>query len=57
MRLPIPAEDQFTAPAHHEQVTSKIGLALAISFTACFVTGLLSHLIQHPPTWFFWPAD
>ncbi|WP_086846475.1 molybdopterin-dependent oxidoreductase [Amycolatopsis kentuckyensis] len=56
MKLPIPAEEQFRAAAHHERVTSKIGLALAITFTTCFVTGLLSHLIQHPPSWFFWPS-
>ncbi|MFI5591362.1 molybdopterin-dependent oxidoreductase [Amycolatopsis sp. NPDC051758] len=56
MKLPVPKEEQFTAPAHHERVTSKIGLALAVTFTTCFVTGLISHLIQHPPEWFFWPS-
>ena len=56
MKLPTPEEDQFKAAAHDERVTSKIGLALAITFTTCFVTGLLSHLIQHPPSWFFWPS-
>jgi DMSO/TMAO reductase YedYZ molybdopterin-dependent catalytic subunit len=56
VKLPIPAEEQFQAPAHHERVTSKIGLALAITFTTCFVTGLISHLIQHPPGWFSWPS-
>jgi len=56
VKLPIPKEEQFTAPAHHERVTSKIGLALAVTFTTCFVTGLISHLIQHPPEWFFWPS-
>ncbi|MEV4056783.1 molybdopterin-dependent oxidoreductase [Amycolatopsis sp. NPDC049688] len=56
MKLPIPKEEQFRAPAHHERVTSKIGLALAITFTTCFVTGLISHLIQHPPAWFWWPS-
>jgi DMSO/TMAO reductase YedYZ molybdopterin-dependent catalytic subunit len=56
VKLPVPREDQFTAAAHDERVTSKIGLALAITFTTCFVTGLLSHLIQHPPEWFFWPS-
>ncbi|MGW5723950.1 molybdopterin-dependent oxidoreductase [Amycolatopsis sp. NPDC003865] len=56
MKLPIPREDQFKAPAHNERVTSKIGLALAVTFTVCFVTGLISHLIQHPPAWFFWPS-
>ncbi|WIV60759.1 molybdopterin-dependent oxidoreductase [Amycolatopsis nalaikhensis] len=56
MKLPVPDEKQFTAPAHNERVTSKIGLALAVTFTTCFVTGLISHLIQHPPSWFFWPS-
>ena len=57
MKLPIPpTEEQFKAPAHDERVTSKIGLALAVTFTICFVTGLISHLIQHPPAWFFWPS-
>jgi len=27
-----------------------------VSFTICFLTGLLSHLIQHPPSWFVWPS-
>ena len=27
-----------------------------IAFTICFVTGLISHLIQHPPSWFTWPT-
>lgn len=56
MKLPIPNEESFKAPAHDERVTSKIGLALAVTFTTCFVTGLISHLIQHPPEWFFWPS-
>jgi DMSO/TMAO reductase YedYZ molybdopterin-dependent catalytic subunit len=38
------------------RLTSLLGLALAVSFTVCFVTGLLSHLIQHPPVWFWWPS-
>ncbi|MFD9889767.1 molybdopterin-dependent oxidoreductase [Amycolatopsis sp. NPDC059027] len=55
-RLPIPDEKRFAAAAHSPRVTARIGLWLAITFTTCFVTGLLSHLIQHPPTWFFWPS-
>ncbi|WP_410600366.1 molybdopterin-dependent oxidoreductase [Amycolatopsis sp. lyj-90] len=39
-----------------QRVTSRIGLALAVTFTLCFVTGLISHLIQHPPSWFGWPS-
>jgi len=29
---------------------------LGIAFGVCFVTGLLSHWIQHPPSWFWWPS-
>ena len=29
-----------------------LGIALGVSFAVCFVTGLLSHLIQDPPSWF-----
>ena len=55
-KLPIPEEKQFKAAAHSEGVTARIGLMLAVTFSICFITGLLSHLIQHPPGWFFWPS-
>ena len=32
------------------------GSRLGVTFTVCFVTGFLSHLIQHPPSFFTWPA-
>lgn len=57
MKLPVPQERHFKAAAHSERVTARIGLALAVTFTTCFVTGLISHLIQHPPGWFFWPSN
>lgn len=41
---------------HSVAVTSRLGLVLAVTFTTCFVTGLISHLIQHPPSWFAWPS-
>src|SRR5438093_3112110 len=47
-------EDAFASRLHDERVGSWLGLALGASFTICFVTGLLSHLIQHPPSWFSW---
>ncbi|WP_084478633.1 molybdopterin-dependent oxidoreductase [Nocardia jejuensis] len=31
-------------------------MALGVSIAVCFCTGLISHWIQHPPTWFWWPA-
>lgn len=53
----LPQERNFRSPVHHEGVTARIGLWLGISFLLCFVTGLLSHLVQHPPSWFWWPAS
>jgi DMSO/TMAO reductase YedYZ molybdopterin-dependent catalytic subunit len=29
---------------------------LAVAFGLCMLTGLLSHLVQHPPGWFGWPS-
>jgi hypothetical protein len=55
-RIRPPAEADFTAPAHHRAVTARVGLWLGIAFAVCFVTGLLSHFIQHPQPWFFWPS-
>ncbi|AKS35961.1 molybdopterin-binding protein [Mycolicibacterium goodii] len=37
-------------------VTARVGLALGIAVAVCFVTGLISHFIQHPQPWFFWPT-
>lgn len=37
-------------------VASRVGIVLGVLITACFVTGLISHWIQHPPGWFWWPA-
>ncbi|WP_167857984.1 molybdopterin-dependent oxidoreductase [Mycobacterium sp. DL99] len=37
-------------------VTVRVGTALGIAVAICFVTGLISHFIQHPQPWFFWPT-
>ncbi|MEV5835786.1 molybdopterin-dependent oxidoreductase [Nocardia sp. NPDC052112] len=37
-------------------VASRVGIALGSAILLCFSTGLLSHWIQHPPSWFWWPA-
>jgi DMSO/TMAO reductase YedYZ molybdopterin-dependent catalytic subunit len=37
-------------------VTARVGVALGIAVTICFLTGLISHFIQHPQPWFFWPT-
>lgn len=46
----------FTSPLHDQRNAALLGLALGVSFTVCFVTGVLSHLIQDPPSWFQWPS-
>jgi DMSO/TMAO reductase YedYZ molybdopterin-dependent catalytic subunit len=48
-------EGAFRSRLHEERVGAWLGLALGVTFVLCFVTGLLSHLIQHPPSWFGWP--
>ncbi|MDV3125514.1 molybdopterin-dependent oxidoreductase [Mycobacterium sp. 21AC1] len=37
-------------------VTARVGLALGVAIVVCLVTGLISHFIQHPQPWFFWPT-
>jgi len=49
-------ERRFTSKLHETRVAAVLGIALGVSFTICFVTGVLSHLIQHPPSWFEWPS-
>ncbi|MFD5830172.1 molybdopterin-dependent oxidoreductase [Lentzea sp. NPDC060358] len=46
MRTPV-----FRAPAHHTGVTSRVGTWLGIAFGLCFVTGLISHGVQHDWPW------
>lgn len=46
----------FTSKLHDARVASWLGLALGVTFTICFATGLLSHLIQHPPSFVTWPS-
>lgn len=37
-------------------MAAALGVALGVTFTICFATGVLSHLIQDPPSWFLWPT-
>jgi DMSO/TMAO reductase YedYZ molybdopterin-dependent catalytic subunit len=46
----------FPSALRSTRLTSQLGIALAVAFGICFATGLLSHLIQHPPGWFWWPS-
>jgi len=46
---------RFRSPLHDERTATLLGVALGVAFTVSFATGILSHLIQHPPSWFHWP--
>lgn len=46
----------FTSPARSARLVALLGPVLGTAFAICFLTGLLSHLIQHPPGWFWWPS-
>ncbi|MGC5310399.1 molybdopterin-dependent oxidoreductase [Micromonospora zamorensis] len=52
----VPTPEDFPAPSHSPLVAARLGLWLGVAFGLCFVTGLLSHYIQHPPGWFTWPT-
>lgn len=46
----------FPSPLHSPRRAARVGVWLGAAFAVCFLTGLISHLIQHPPGWFWWPA-
>lgn len=37
-------------------VTARVGAWLGVTIAVCMVTGLISHFIQHPQPWFWWPT-
>jgi len=41
----------LTRPVHDARTGALLGIALGVSFSICFATGLYSHLLQQPPTW------
>lgn len=55
-RLAAWRDERLADPRHSDRVAAILGIALGVSFTICFLTGLLSHLIQQPPAWFEWGA-
>jgi DMSO/TMAO reductase YedYZ molybdopterin-dependent catalytic subunit len=44
----------IASPAHDTRTAALLGIALGVCFTLCFVTGLVSHTLQHPTGWFDW---
>ncbi len=54
--LPPFKEGTFRSRLHDEAPAAWLGVALGVTFTVCFATGLLSHFIQNPAGFFSWPA-
>jgi DMSO/TMAO reductase YedYZ molybdopterin-dependent catalytic subunit len=49
--LRIPEPGDFRSPVHDERVVARLGLFLGVAILILFVTGLISHLHQHPVSW------
>lgn len=47
---------RFHSPLHSEWLAAVMGIALGVSFTVCFLTGMVDYLAQHPPYWFHLPV-
>lgn len=47
----MPPAPTITSPLRDVRVTARVGRALGIAVGVCFVTGLVSHLHQHPVGW------
>lgn len=45
-----------TTPLRGTAITVRVGIALGVAVAVCFITGLISHFIQHPQSWFYWPT-
>lgn len=49
--LRIPEPSDFRSPVHDERVVARLGMFLGGAILVLFVTGLVSHLHQHPVSW------
>ncbi len=56
LRLGPLKEGAFTSRLHSERVAAILGLWLGITFTVCMLTGVWSHIVQNPASWFTVPA-
>lgn len=49
-------EGAFKSRIHSERVAALLGISLGVTFSVCFITGLLSDFAQNAPFWSWWPA-
>ncbi|SIR76734.1 cytochrome b/b6 domain-containing protein [Williamsia sterculiae] len=52
-----PSSPRRDTTVRSPRLTARVGLMLGACVVVCFATGLLSHWIQHPPSWFYFPSD
>lgn len=50
-RIPSLRPPVFRGRLHDARTATSIGRWLGLAFAVCFVTGLISHFLQHPPGW------
>ncbi|MFC4607161.1 molybdopterin-dependent oxidoreductase [Streptomyces maoxianensis] len=50
-RLPTPALPTFSGKLHDARTATAVGRWLGAAIAVCFVTGVTSHYLQHPPDW------
>ena len=47
---------KFRSNLHNEKNAAVLGASLGICFIVCFATGMVSHIMQNPPSWYAWPS-
>lgn len=55
-RIATARDAALARPVHDSRTAAILGIALGVTFSVCFLTGLFSHAVQHPPSWFRSPA-
>jgi hypothetical protein len=50
------ARPGYRSSLHDPRMAAALGTALGVTFSICFLTGLISHVIQQPVGWFTWPS-
>ncbi|MBX6389577.1 MAG: molybdopterin-dependent oxidoreductase [Frankia sp.] len=56
LRRVLPSHGAFPSRLHDARTAALLGSWLGAAFAVCFLTGLVSHFMQHPPPWLAWPA-
>jgi DMSO/TMAO reductase YedYZ molybdopterin-dependent catalytic subunit len=46
----------FSASLHDPRTATVLGRLVGVGFATCFMTGLISHLLKHPPGWLMPPS-